>query len=99
MGFANLYLDKTAITAAEFKNDKDLLFFDIETMRLIRVLKDRGLEYPTVSGKLSRKIKNQIIQEEFYSVKFRKTLTATSSKYKSFWTSLRRATMKKDLIR
>ncbi len=99
MGFAKLYTDKTAITAADFLNSKVLPFFDSEQMKLLRVLTDRGTEY---SGKLEQhpyqlflhlndiehsKTKayhpqtngcterlNQIIQEEFYAVAFRKTL-------------------------
>lgn len=51
MGFAKLYTDKTAITAADFLNDKVLPFFDSEQVRLLRVLTDRGSEY---SGKLEQ---------------------------------------------
>lgn len=99
VGFAKLYTDKTAITAADFLNDKVLPFFDEEQMRLLRVLTDRGSEYggtiekhpyqlflhlndiehsrtkvrhPQTNGCTERL--NQIIQEEFYSVAFRKTL-------------------------
>ena len=99
VGFAKLYADKTAITAADFLNDKVLPFFDEEQMRLLRVLTDRGTEYggkleqhpyqlflhlndiehsrtkarhPQTNGCTERL--NQIIQEEFYSVAFRKTL-------------------------
>ncbi len=45
VGFAKLYANKTAITAADFLNDKVLPFFDDEQMRLLRVLTDRGSEY------------------------------------------------------
>lgn len=45
VGFAKLYLEKTAITAADFLNDKVLPFFDEKSTRLIRVLTDRGTEY------------------------------------------------------
>jgi hypothetical protein len=99
VGFAKLYTDKTAITAADFLNDKVLPFFDEEQMRLLRVLTDRGTEYggkleqhpyqlflhlndiehsrtkvrhPQTNGCTERL--NQIIQEEFYAVAFRKTL-------------------------
>lgn len=99
VGFAKLYTDKTAITAADFLNDKVLPFFDEEQMQLLRVLTDRGSEYggkmekhpyqlflhlndiehsqtkarhPQTNGCTERL--NQIIQEEFYSVAFRKTL-------------------------
>lgn len=50
-GFAKLYTDKTAITAADFLNDKVLPFFDEEQIRLLRVLTDRGTEY---SGKVEQ---------------------------------------------
>lgn len=99
MGFAKLYIDKTAITAADFLNDKVLPFFDSEQMKLLRVLTDRGTEYsgkieqhpyqlflhlndiehsrtkayhPQTNGCTERL--NQIIQEEFYAVAFRKHL-------------------------
>lgn len=102
VGFAKLYTDKTAITAADFLNDKVLPFFDEEQMSLLRVLTDRGTEYggkmekhpyqlflhlndiehsqtkarhPQTNGCTERL--NQIIQEEFYSVAFRKTLYTT----------------------
>lgn len=98
VGFAKLYMDKTAITAADFLNDKVLPFFDLEQVKLLRVLTDRGTEYsgkieqhpyqlflhlndiehsrtkayhPQTNGCTERL--NQIIQEEFYAVAFRKT--------------------------
>lgn len=51
VGFAKLYTDKTAITAADFLNDKVLPFFDDEQMTLLRVLTDRGSEY---GGKMEK---------------------------------------------
>lgn len=45
VGFAKLYNQKTAITAADFMNDKVLPFFDNYNMRLLRTLTDRGTEY------------------------------------------------------
>jgi hypothetical protein len=99
LGFAKVYQDKTAITAADFLNDKVLPFFDEQGVRLLRTLTDRGTEYsgaearhpyqlflylndiehsrtkarhPQTNGCTERL--NQIIQEEFYSVAFRKNL-------------------------
>lgn len=45
VGFAKLYTEKTALTAADFLNDKVLPFFDSYNVPLIRVLTDRGTEY------------------------------------------------------
>jgi transposase len=45
VGFAKLYLDKTALAAADFLNDKVLPFFDGHSIRLLRTLTDRGTEY------------------------------------------------------
>jgi transposase InsO family protein len=45
LGFAKIYSDKTAITAADVLNDKVLPFFDSHSMRLLRTLTDRGTEY------------------------------------------------------
>jgi len=45
VGFAKLYLEKTAITAADFLNDKVLPFFDSQNVRLLRAITDRGTEY------------------------------------------------------
>jgi transposase InsO family protein len=45
VGFAKLYVEKNAITAADFLNDKVLPFFDKHEIRLLRVLTDRGTEY------------------------------------------------------
>lgn len=99
VGFAKLYTEKTAITAADFLNDKILPYFDLEGMRILRMLTDRGTEYgwqtlehpyqlflhlndidhsrtkarhPQTNGAVERL--NQIIQDEFYSVAFRKKL-------------------------
>ena len=45
VGFAKLYTEKTAVTAADFINDKVLPFFDTHNILLIRVLTDRGTEF------------------------------------------------------
>ncbi len=45
IGFAKLYTEKTAVTAADFLNDKVLPFFDSHNLPLLRVLTDRGTEY------------------------------------------------------
>lgn len=45
VGFAKLYQDKNALTAADFLNDKVLPFFDQHAMRVLRTLTDRGTEY------------------------------------------------------
>lgn len=45
VGFAKLYTEKTAITAADFLNDKVLPFFDENSTRLLRIITDRGTEY------------------------------------------------------
>lgn len=45
VGFAKLYLEKTAVTAADFLNDKVLPFFDEHGIRVLRTLTDRGTEY------------------------------------------------------
>jgi len=42
---AKLYLEKTAITAADMLNDRVLPFFDEQGIALLRVLTDRGTEY------------------------------------------------------
>lgn len=97
VGFAKVYTDKTALTAADLLNDKVLPFFDQQGISLLRVLTDRGTEYghknlehpyqlflhlndiehsrtkarhPQTNGCTERL--NQIIQEEFYQVAFRK---------------------------
>jgi len=99
VGFAKVYSDKTAITAADFLNDKVLPFFDSYGISLLRVLTDNGREYsgvlenhayelflhlndidhshtrvrrPQSNGCTERL--NQTIQNEFYSVAFRKKL-------------------------
>ncbi len=99
IGFAKLYTEKTALTAADFLNDKILPYFDEEQMKVLRVLTDRGTEYgwqnlehsyqlflhlndiehsrtkarhPQTNGAVERL--NQIIQNEFYAVMFRKKL-------------------------
>jgi len=45
VGFAKLYLERTSVTAADFINDKVLPFFDEHSIRLLRILTDRGTEY------------------------------------------------------
>ena len=45
VGFAKLYSQKVAITAADFLNDKVLPFFDEQGVKVLRVLTDRGSEY------------------------------------------------------
>jgi len=42
---AKLYLEKTAITAADMLNDRVIPFFDEQNVPLRRVLTDRGTEY------------------------------------------------------
>ena len=99
LGFAKLYLQKTALTAADFLNDKVLPLFDEHGMKVLRVLTDNGREYcgrledhkyqlflhlsdiehsrtkirrPQTNGSVERL--NQIVQDEFYKVAFRKKL-------------------------
>jgi len=45
VGFAKVYREKTALTAADFLNDKVLPFFDEQSIKLLRTLTDRGREY------------------------------------------------------
>lgn len=45
VGFAKLYLEKTAVTAADFLNDKVLPVFDEHGIPVLRMLTDRGTEY------------------------------------------------------
>jgi transposase InsO family protein len=102
VGFAKLYTEKTALTAADFMNDKVLPYFDAEGVAVLRVLTDRGTEYnglsdnhpfqlylhlnsiehsttrarrPQTNGCAERL--NQVIQEEFYAVAFRRKLYGT----------------------
>lgn len=42
---AKLYLEKTAITAADMLNDRVIPFFDEQAIDLLRILTDRGTEY------------------------------------------------------
>lgn len=94
-----MYPEKTALTAADFLNDKVLPFYDAQGMRLLRILTDRGTEYcgriethpyqlflhlsgvehsrtkvrhPQTNGSTERL--NQIVQDEFYKVAFRKKI-------------------------
>ena len=102
IGFAKLYLEKTAITAADMLNNKVLPYYDERFMQILRVLTDNGTEYcgrveahpyelflhlnsiehtrtrvrrPQTNGSVERL--NQIIQDEFYAVAFRKKLYET----------------------
>ena len=45
MGFAKLYDRRTALTAAELRSDRAVVFFDEHGLRIDRVLTDRGTEY------------------------------------------------------
>jgi len=45
VGFAKLYTEKTSLTSADFLNDKVLPFFDENSVRLLRMITDRGTEY------------------------------------------------------
>ncbi|HEX9261118.1 MAG TPA: IS481 family transposase [Candidatus Bathyarchaeia archaeon] len=45
IGFAKVYTEKTALTAADFLNDKVLPFFDEQGIRVLRILSDNGPEY------------------------------------------------------
>lgn len=102
VGFAKLYLERTAITAADMLNDKVLPYYDERFIRILRALTDNGMEYcgrveahpyelflhlngiehtrtrvrrPQTNGSVERL--NQIIQDEFYAVAFRKKLYQT----------------------
>lgn len=99
VGFAKVYTEKTALTAADLLNDKVLPFYDAHRLCVLRVLTDNGAElcgrqdshpyelflhlndiehtrtrvrHPQTNGSVERL--NQIIQEEFYQVAFRKKL-------------------------
>lgn len=101
-GFAKVYLEKTALAAADFLNDKVLPFFDGQKIPLLRTLTDRGTEYgyqnlehpyqlylhlngvehtrtkarhPQTNGCTERL--NQIIQDDFYRIAFRKKIYTT----------------------
>lgn len=45
VAMAKLYLEKTAITAADMLNDRVVPFFDEQQVALLRILTDRGTEY------------------------------------------------------
>jgi transposase InsO family protein len=45
MGFANVYREKTALTAADLMNDKVLPFDDAHAIRVLRVLTDNGVGF------------------------------------------------------
>jgi hypothetical protein len=97
IGFAKIYLDKTATCAAEFLNSTVLPFFDGHGLSVLRMLTDRGTGYcgrpethhfqlllyfneiehtktkvrhPQINGSCEKL--NQNIQEEFFSVAFRR---------------------------
>jgi len=99
VGFAKVYRERTAITAADLMNDRILPFYDEHSIRVLRALTDNGQELcgrvethpyelllhlndiehtrtrvrrPQTNGSVERL--NQIIQDEFYAVAFRKKL-------------------------
>ena len=45
IGFAKLYTSKHAITAADLLNDRVLSWYEEQSVRLLRILTDRGTEY------------------------------------------------------
>jgi len=45
VGFAKLYREKAALTAADFLNDRVLPFFDDQGIKVLRALTDNGTEY------------------------------------------------------
>ena len=45
VALAKLYIEKTAITAADMLNDQVIPFFDANDVSLLRILTDRGTEY------------------------------------------------------
>lgn len=45
VGFAKVYTERTALTAADALNDKVLPFFDGQNIRVLRVLTDNGVEF------------------------------------------------------
>jgi transposase InsO family protein len=45
VAFAKLYLMKSAITSADILNDRVMPFFELQDVRLLRILTDRGTEY------------------------------------------------------
>jgi transposase InsO family protein len=45
IGFAKLYTSKYAITAADLLNDRVLPWYEEQSVRLLRILTDRGTEY------------------------------------------------------
>ena len=99
VGFVKLYTEKIPVTVADFLNSKVFPYFDIEGMKVLRVLTDQGTEYgwknlehpyqfflhlcsvehtrtkagyPQTNGCVE--CLNQIIQDEFYRVVFRKKI-------------------------
>jgi transposase InsO family protein len=102
VAFAKLYDRKNALVAADMLNDRVLPFYEEHSVRLLRVLTDRGTEYcgnresheyqlylavedidhsrtkaksPQTNGICERF--HRTIQEEFYSIAFRKKLYRT----------------------
>jgi transposase InsO family protein len=89
VALAKLYTEKTAITAADLLNDRVVPFFEEQSIRLQRILTDRGTEYcgkPEHHAYHSKTKANhpqtngicerfhKTMQDEYYSLLFRKKL-------------------------
>jgi transposase InsO family protein len=89
VALAKLYTEKTAITAADLLNDRVVPFFEEQSIRLQRILTDRGTEYcgkPEHHAYHSKTKANhpqtngicerfhKTMQDECYSLLFRKKL-------------------------